>query len=150
MTDKPFITAIVEGGRLRPASRYDAEQLARYDNGAKVNLRITAPRHGGRHRLYWATLQTVFETLPEGRRFPSVQALHDAIKIELGVVNYVATLSGEILVQPGSTSFDKMAEPEFREFLDRALELISTELMPGVNPDDIRRETAARYGKDAA
>jgi hypothetical protein len=51
------------------------------------------------------------------------------------------------LIRPRSTNFDSMDEIEFREYLDRALEVICTEIIPGLDIRALKAEGERKIGK---
>lgn len=100
------------------------------------NLRardITQPRSRPRMRLYWALVHLVSDNLTD----VPVKALHQWIKLKLGIVDAVPLKSGKIDYVPSSIAFDSMDETEFAPYLDRTIDLIVTELIPGLGRDDL-------------
>jgi Protein of unknown function (DUF1367) len=76
-----------------------------------------------------------------------VEALHDWIKMRLGLVDLVLYHDGSSRVVPRSTAFNAMDETSFRDYLDRALKLIEEEILPGVSIQDLIRHAEEKSGE---
>jgi hypothetical protein len=100
--------------------------------GATVRAVITQPRNAKFHRLYWGALQVAFDAQ---HRFATVDALHDVIKIGLGLYD-VYRVGGREMMRVRSTSFGAMDEIEFRQFFDRAVDLLLRVMPEGTRRDD--------------
>jgi len=94
---------------------------------------ITQPRSRGRLRLYWALLQLTSDNLTD---VPS-SALHEWLKLRLGITVAIPLKNGSTAIVPGSISFDKMTEEEFAPYLDRVLDLLCNEIIPGLGREDV-------------
>jgi hypothetical protein len=122
---------------LSPAAPFDAERLDRYGMGATVEVRVMQRRSSPQNRLYWSILARVVEQTEE---WPTAERLHDAIKLHLGYAHPFRRVTGETVWIPDSTAFSQMPPDEFRTFMDRALELISQHILPGVDPMTLVKE----------
>ncbi len=132
-----------DGNVLKPASRFDAAQLSRFRRDVALQADIRERRRLPRQRLYWAVLQAVCDA--KGL-WPNVEALHHAIKLHTGFIEEITSLNGEILIRPRSTSFARMDESEFRQFMDAAMLAITTEVVPGLSVEDLLALGRARLG----
>lgn len=83
---------------------------------------------------YWAVLQQIIDS--GATLFPTSEHLHDAIKSALGYVEIGYLIDGTPVTRPDSTAFHKMKQDDFNEFYRRAMDLISTRLIPGFDPDE--------------
>jgi hypothetical protein len=128
-------------GALWPAGDDDRVALGRLDSRKPVKAKLSMARNLRRLRLYWAVINRVAENHP----FYSLAGsdpLHEYIKMRLGLVDCVVYHDGSTRLKPRSIALDAMQETEFKTFLDRALDVICTEILPGVDRDDLMREAA--------
>jgi hypothetical protein len=116
---------------LEPVAAFDLERLDRYSFGSDLEVRIMQRRSLPQHRLYWAMLARVVENTDQ---WPSAEHLHEAIKYHLGYTQPLRTVDGRTVWRPDSTAFASMDAAEFRVFFDRAVEVISEVVLPGVDP----------------
>ena len=143
--DTPTLFVKAQGGALVPYARFDADLLSRYPQGAKLRAEITQPRNVPYQRLYWAVLKAVCDATG---RWPNPETLHKALKLHLGVVDEIPSVHGERLILPGSTAFANMDQAAFRDYADSAFDLISTDICPGLNVDDLLALAKGRLGPD--
>jgi hypothetical protein len=94
---------------------------------------ITQPRSRARNRLYWALLNLVSENLTD---VPAA-SLHEWVKLRLGVTVAIPLKNGKTALVPGSISFDSMPEEEFAPYLDRTVDLLCGEILPGLGKEDV-------------
>lgn len=106
--EKPVYAFIRKGGALVPEMEYDARALEGISQGQRVRIEVKEFRNLGRLRAYWAMLHEVVQSTECAA---SAEQLHEAMKLELGIVELVKV--GHLTVAiPGSIAFDKMTEPE--------------------------------------
>lgn len=122
---------------LCPAAPFDLERLDRYGIGATVEVRIMQRRSLPQQRLYWSILACVVENTDE---WPTSEHLHEALKLHLGYTQPLRTIDGRTTWRADSTAFAAMDAAEFRAFFDRAMGLISSEILPGVDPLTLAKE----------
>jgi hypothetical protein len=142
--DKPFMMLRRVPQGFVPLTAYDHEQIDRVPIFADVRASITMPRSLPRHRFYWVLLGIVAENQD---RWRTAEDLHTAIKVKLGYIEDFHLIDGSLLIRPRSTNFDSMDEIEFREYLDRALEVICTEIIPGLDIRALKAEGERKIGK---
>lgn len=128
---------------LEPVSAYDSELLALYPLGKMLTAKLTQKRSGNHHRFYWALLERVKTATG---RFPTAESLHEALKIELGYVQAVISLKGEITLVPKSTGFANMDQAEFRIYFEAALSAILSLILRGVRRQDLLTEVESMLG----
>lgn len=116
---------------LAPVAAFDAERLDRYAIGADVEVSIKQRRSLPQQRMYWSILARVVENTNE---WPTSEHLHDAMKLHLGYSQPLRTVDGRTIWLADSTAFASMDAAEFKVFFDRAMDLIATEILPGVDP----------------
>lgn len=140
--------AIIDGKPcLVPADDVTREWLQGRAAGAGVALTVDHVRNAERSALYWVLCGIVAENSAEKM---DREAASDTIKIMTGHVRaWSATIEGgsrAFFKAPRSISFASMKEDAFEVFFDRALEVIATELLPGVDVEELRREAYLNAG----
>lgn len=140
----PAILVRRQGATLVGLADMDVELITRFDANTTLQLRVTQERHVGRFRLYWSILSIVAKNLDQPMR---PERLHGAVKLMLGV-SVVVCFGDQDIMLPGSIAFDSMAEPEFRDFLDRFLDLVGERLLPGVDLAALEAQGRADAGPD--
>lgn len=123
-----------KSNNLSPVDSIGIEALAGFDNGATVKAAITQPRNIRFHRMWFALLQTVFESQT---LFTTLDEMHAAIKIGVGYFEERRTLKGHTYIHPKSISFSKLDNAGFKQFFDRALDVVLTNILPNVKRADI-------------
>lgn len=136
-------------GALRPIDAMGEEALADIPQNELVRVTIKRPRNVQHHRKFFALINAIF---PHQTLYPTEEALLAAMKVALGFGQQVKLPDGRVIVIPRSISFAKMDQKSFAEFYDRALTLILTRILPGVNKKDLQREVddiLAGYGSSS-
>lgn len=110
--EKPIYAFRKRGLSLVPDMEMDARALEGIADGDLVRVDIKEFRNGGRLRAYWAMLH---EVIAATECAPSSERLHEAMKLELGIVDLVKVGTMTVAI-PGSIAFDKMDEPEMVEW----------------------------------
>jgi hypothetical protein len=119
----PMVTRTEKG--LRPANAWDAEALSTDPLGTEYELHKITRRKPKQHRTYWRALNLVVKA---NNRWPDAEHLHDELKLALGFYRKAANLkTGEIMLIPDSTAFDKMEQDQWQAFMDGAMKLIAKE-----------------------
>jgi hypothetical protein len=117
---------------LRPARAWDAEALSADALNTEYELVKVTRRKPKQHRTYWRALNLVVKG-GASNRWPTAEHLHDELKLAAGFYRKAANLAtGEIMLIPDSTAFDKMGQDEWQVYMDRAMELIAQEC--GIDP----------------
>lgn len=118
----PPICILTQRG-LSPATAYDAEELAQFASGTEFDMVARTKRSTPQHRTYWKALTRAVEATG---RWQSRDALHTALKIELGYVEPIFNLKGKVVgMKPDSTSFAEMSHKDFCEYMDKAMTALS-------------------------
>ena len=127
---RPAPIVRLAGGKLSPVSAFDAEQIAAHANGTEFDMIARTKRSNPQNGLYWATLHNVCEATG---RWERPEALHMALKVQLGYVEPLMGLDGKIKgMVPDSTSFSAMSHADFKVFFDRAMAALAEAI--GVDP----------------
>lgn len=133
----PLLVIRKHGGRLFPATAYDAEALERWPDGTDFEAKSLTKRSLPHHRLYWQALKNAVEATG---RWPSTEALHTALKIRLGRFEPVYDLKGQVVgMKPDSTAFAAMTQADFREYFDAAIAVLAE----AIGADPLAMESAA-------
>lgn len=114
--ERPTYAFIRRGNTLVPEMDFDARALDGVANGQRVKVDVSEFRSTPRLRAYWAMLHDVV-TATECAA--SAERLHEAMKLELGIVDHVRVGPHKLAV-PASIAFDKMSEAEMVEYFNLA------------------------------
>lgn len=137
MADTLFMRKTLGG--LRPTNRVSQEAYDQIPLGSDVKAEITRPRNLLHHRKWFALLQVIY---PHQTLYPTMDTFLAAIKCALGYGETVKLPDGRTVIVPSSISFAKMDQSAFEGFYARALDLITTRILPGIGRDDVEREVA--------
>jgi hypothetical protein len=119
----PMVTRTDKG--LRPSRAWDAEDLANDPIGTEYELVKISRRKPKQHRTYWRAINLVVKAT---NRWPDAEHLHDELKLACGYYRKAANLAtGEIMLIPDSTAFDRMEQDQWQGFMDKAMELVAKE-----------------------
>lgn len=117
-TERPRLIMVVgQSKRLEHVASWGEEMMQHYAQGAEVEVQVFQRRSAGRHRLYWLMIHDIVEN---SDNWTSDEDFHNATKVELGYVRTVPLINGGTIIFPGSISFEKMDEAEFKIYFDRA------------------------------
>jgi len=121
---------------LAPHNQAARDILAKYRIDDLVTAEVVKPRNLGNHRLYWALCQKVAENMDGDY---DAEVISDVLKIRTGHVTVVKTAKGECFI-PKSISFSALDQIAFAAFFDKVVRVVCTDVLPGVNSDDLRAE----------
>lgn len=114
--DNKPIHMVRKGLALVPELDMDAEAIAAIPHGHSVRVEIKQQRSHPRLRAYWAMLG---EVVAATECAASAEKLHEAMKLELGVVDLVRVGRMTVAI-PASIAFDKMTENDMAAYFARA------------------------------
>jgi hypothetical protein len=135
-------------GSLIPHAPFDVEMFERYPENVPLRIQLAQPRSGPRHRLYRVTLRIIVNNTD---KFSTEDALHKTLLLACNVTEPILTTEGEFIYVPSSTAFDAMPEEEFKIYFDRAMEIVASVIIPGLDLDELLKEARAQSNyKDAA
>lgn len=123
--DKPVYSFIWDGLVLRPELEYDRQALAGFKPGDRVRVDVSHWRNLDRLRAYWMYLTNVVNATECAH---AVYPLHNFLKKELGIVDYVKLIDGTYEAVVGSVAIEAMPEPEFIAFFDGMVKLVAERL----------------------
>ena len=142
---------------LHPIDDAGRDVLRRVPTGEILSVEFKRPRHLRHHRLYWALVSLVWENIDHDR-YPTVDDLHGAIKIAVGLRTRIVMPSskdypyGTVAFMPGSIAWAKMDQEQFSLFFDRVCDAVAKWFIPGITREELRREIedmiGARIGND--
>jgi len=116
----PLVLRRTERG-LEPRSRLASDLLSDYALHSEVEVRIKKRRSSPQNALYWVGLARLVEATDA---YPTTQAIHNALKLDLGYTTPIRRLNGEIVWEPDSTAFSNMHGPDFQRYFDKARKLV--------------------------
>lgn len=120
-----------DGEAMWPFANFDLELITgRFKKGDSVYVQFKNARSLPRQRLYWSLVRQVFKN---NTHFGSENSLHKMLLLACGVTEPLFTVDGDIQLLPSSTAFEAMEEDEFRQYFDKAMEIITTKIMPGTS-----------------
>jgi hypothetical protein len=147
MSERPPIMVQRRGDFLLPEAPMDGEALRELPAGKALAITVRQPRRSSRqNRLYRALLTIVAENLDQE---VGPDALHEWMKLKLGLATPVQQRNGEVVWVAKSVAFDKMEHGEFTGYFNRAKALITEHLIPGLNSAALEREARAMLGEAA-
>lgn len=117
-SDKPVYSFIRKGVYLVPEMEYDTHALDGVAQGQRVRVEIKEWRNVDRLRAYWAMLHDVVAAT--GANNLTAEKLHEVLKLHNGCVDVILLPSGQAVAIPASIALDKMSEPEFIAFFQKA------------------------------
>lgn len=122
--DKPPAPIVrLDGGRLAPVAAWDAELIGAYPNGTEFDLVARTKRSNPQNALYWRTLAAVCQATG---RWERPEALHTALKVQLGYLEPLIGLDGKVKgMIPDSTSFAAMNHADFKVYFDKAMAVLA-------------------------
>lgn len=134
--DKAVYAFRRNGNALVPDMDIDARALDGIANGQLVRVELKEWRNLDRLRSYWCMLHEVVAAT--GANNLTAEKLHEVLKLHNGCVDVVMLPSGMPVAIPASIALDKMSEPEFIAFFDKAVKWLG-ETYGYVPPERERR-----------
>jgi hypothetical protein len=111
--DKPVYAFVRVGNSLVPEMEYDMGALETVPQGQRVKVEIQHWRNNDRLRAYWAMLR---ECIKATECAATETALHDTIKMGVGLVDYVNLRNGGISIVPSSIALGAMNEDDMVKY----------------------------------
>ena len=132
------------GDCLVPVAEWERERLMEIPEGRDLTVKITRTRSAKQHRLFWALMQKVVDNHPY---YVRAEQLVEWMKIRLGYVEEIMFHDGQMLTKVSSISFGSMGQDAFQKFFNMALDVITTEVLPETNKEDLIREVEQMLGE---
>lgn len=123
--DKPPAPMVVKSvNGIRPARAWDMEAVLADPIGTEYELHRLSKRKPAQHRTYWKALGLVVKSTD---RWATAVHLHDELKLACGYYRVTKSLStGEDILMPDSTAWDKMDQVEWQAYMDKAMQVLSS------------------------
>jgi len=140
--------AVKSLGALRPIDAEGEEAMRSIKQGDIRRITITLPRNAKHHRLYHALMSKAWENLDHDK-YPTVENLKVEAKIVTGYYNRKDIHhEGKVytVVEPKSTSYEKMDQAEFSAYFDLVCDWIVKDILPGVTKEELRQEIEIMTG----
>lgn len=134
--DFPALRMTVDGGRLVPATPFDAERINSYRNNTLVMVKLSPPKDRVQIRKWFAILGLVMKQCQTP--WKTVDEAHDAIKLALGIVDLSKTVGGQFMAR--AKSLTDLDDPELDEAVLQMIDLLSH--MTGVDVATLRKEAS--------
>lgn len=128
------------GGRLEPIDDAGKDTLSKIGIGAVVSVEVKRPRNLQHFRKFWALASLIYENQT---RYRSPEELVDAIKVHIGHCVPMRLANGTEVRVPKSIAFHSMNQDEFDKFYERVIDVVVTEIIPGLSREDLRAELEA-------
>jgi hypothetical protein len=147
---KHYIYMKREGMTLVPADAKSEDMLRKVPEGRELMVRTVTARNVKQHRLFWTVAGMVADNSLD---FEDAEHVVEQIKYHTGHVIrrafYLPDAEQWVYkVSPKSIAFQSMPQEEFGEFFRQAVDVITVEYMPGIQPEQIRAEIAEALGVD--
>lgn len=136
------LAMVKDGNRLAPADPVSDEALQGLPNGKEFLVSIRTPRNIRQFKLAWALAAKVAE---------ACDFLHDQedamdwLKIKARHVKIIQH-DGQVAIIPRSIAFASLSQEAFKRVLDRMIYVTCTEIVPGLEEGDLRREIEGMIG----
>lgn len=131
------------GSTLIPATPMDEETIRELRDNAEYTVKLKRDRSGKHHRFFWAILKKVVDNHAEYNK-PDQLLLW--LKVRLGYVEEVRFHDDKVWFVAKSTNFSAMEQNEFKKFVDAALDLIISEVILGMNKQELIKEVEEMMG----
>lgn len=128
------VLLIREGDTLKAADALSSSALAKIKKGELLTAKIHRPRNPKHHRKLWALLQAVYDNQ---EFYATTDDLLTGLKIETGLFDKLKTTRGIPVIIPKSISFTAMDQARFEEWYEKAVDVILTRILPGVNREEL-------------
>ncbi|MGJ4945175.1 hypothetical protein ACQR1W_31760 [Bradyrhizobium sp. HKCCYLS1011] len=148
-SSNPWIYVVKnEDGHLVPYAPYDREKFEELPVNKLLRVNIVQQRNAPRHRLYRVILRLVVKNTD---LFVSEDSLHKTLLVGCGVVEPVLKVhilpgaedDGEIIMVPSSTAYDAMDEDVFKAYFDKAMGIVESNIIPGIDLSLLLKEAKA-------
>lgn len=127
---------------LVPANGLSEREFEKYGIRDLVKLSITRPRRRKPSALYFAILHVISSQVDY-----NVDMLHQLVKAALGYSANFRRKNGQIVTVYGSVAFDKMDDAQFSEYLAKALDFLSAEVVPHIDKETLTDKGREILGK---
>ena len=134
------------GGWLVPAEDPAVEWLRRRKDGAAVVMSPVQVVNAERRALFHVLCGIVAENHEELKTKDAVDEVVRHLTGHFEVVAWTPPNGKRMFIQRAKTVSYALPEDEFEAFFTRALEVIQSQLLPGVDIDELKKEAYLRSG----
>lgn len=131
-----------------PADEPSAELARKYKTGEVYRADVVKPRSYQHHKLCMALLTLTYQNQ---ERYTNFDMFRKAVALEAGHVNEIIKLDGEVVLEPGSLSYDALDEVEFTRVM-ASMMTICAQILDVTEPElagEVSRYADERYGAAA-
>ena len=131
-----------------PADEPSAELARKYKTGEVYRADVVKPRSYQHHKLCMALLTLTYQNQ---ERYTNFDMFRKAVALEAGHVNEIIKLDGEVVLEPGSLSYDALDEVEFTRVM-ASMMTICAQILDVTEPElagEVSRYADEHYGKAA-
>ena len=128
-------------GGLYPTDRYSADRMAKYQGRDVACDEPKTPRNLAHHQKYWVLVNFCAE-----HSAYTPEQVHDIFKLRTGLTTMSQLTDGTIVQHPGSIAWAKMDQTAFSEFYDRVVQVVITDILPGVTVKQVEQELRELVG----
>lgn len=114
-----------------PADEPSAELARKYKTGEVYRADVVKPRSYQHHKLCMALLTLTYQNQ---ERYTNFDMFRKAVALEAGHVNEIIKLDGEVVLEPGSLSYDALDEVEFTRVMG-AMMTICAQILDVTEPE---------------
>ena len=135
--------------RYVPVNEAADRMIGGTEEGVSVVLARKQVRSPQQLALYWAMIGLVYRNMNDEQRkiFPSTDHLSDEVKTECGFYDKITRPDGSWYPKPRSIAKHNTPQDEFNIFMDAAVNVFCTKIIPGMDSDDLWREVNAMLGR---
>lgn len=127
---------------LVPVDDAAAEALRKIPAGEDIAVQVKRGRSLQQHRLFFAVLTYV----AQATEWETPERLLVALKVRLGRYDLMRLPNGKVVPVPESISFAAMKQDEFQDFFTAAIDLICSEVVPGMDSAQLIAEAQSALG----
>jgi hypothetical protein len=132
--DKPYLWLVRQPQGLVAATAFDLEQLERYRIGARLICTLEQPRDDKTNRRFHGLIGLVAKATGEHPKKVKFQLM-----VRAGCVDAAETFDGlGTVIQP--THVTDLQEDEYQDLFWRVAEIVTTEILPDVDREDLIEE----------
>lgn len=131
-----------------PADEPSAELARKYKTGEVYRADVVKPRSYQHHKLCMALLTLTYQNQ---ERYTNFDMFRKAVALEAGHVNEIIKLDGEVVLEPGSLSYDALDEVEFTRVM-ASMMTICAQILDVTEPElagEVSRYADEHYGRAA-
>jgi len=132
---------------LVPADDDAMAEFAKCKLGQLVMADVKRHRYPGQHARYWVLCKLVADN---SERYPTKERVSYMLKIATGHCEEIPMKDGNIAFIPHSINFASMDQGEFEAFFERVIQLVCSQVLPGLDPGGLRNEIEEICGIGAA